>query len=405
MSSVMLAGMLACLPKTARREILPHRHRHVGGVRRASADRVREKRLGLRQVTSRQPDPIVGNALSSQSLNPYSYIANNPLSGKDPTGYTACSEVSSDSTNTSGSCDVSGSNGKTTSINYSFNGNGDVGISRSASAASAAVSIGVLAGNGADKMGPSGASSKPNSGAASDIGAMAQTAGQQALSIGTNAVRGMFPENAALSDQAGSGQSYSNDAGGAFVGAYNSLARAANGVSSLGWLAASQGQYAGPGDFFPTFAVPPEMQRGAAFGEGITFAATLFGAPEQLGAKGAEEIGELGSGKALMSYYPPNNGFAEAPGQFMLLRGTTVDRYGGTGGSFLSPQGTPPWARALPYGAEERGLRSFEVLKPFDVSAGRTSPWFGQMGGGIQYDLGRRTVNDLISGGYLRETP
>jgi hypothetical protein len=90
MSSVMLAGMLACLPKTARREILPHRHRHVGGVRRASADRVREKRLGLRQVTSRQPDPIIGNPLSSQSLNPYSYIGNNPLSGTDPTGYEDC---------------------------------------------------------------------------------------------------------------------------------------------------------------------------------------------------------------------------------------------------------------------------------------------------------------------------
>ncbi|MHB8446873.1 MAG: NHL domain-containing protein [Rudaea sp.] len=32
-------------------------------------------------------DPIIGNPLSSQSLNPYSYIGNNPLSGTDPTGY------------------------------------------------------------------------------------------------------------------------------------------------------------------------------------------------------------------------------------------------------------------------------------------------------------------------------
>lgn len=32
-------------------------------------------------------DPIIGNALNSQSLNPYSYIGNNPLSGVDPTGY------------------------------------------------------------------------------------------------------------------------------------------------------------------------------------------------------------------------------------------------------------------------------------------------------------------------------
>lgn len=32
-------------------------------------------------------DPIIGNPLKSQSLNPYSYIGNNPLGGVDPTGY------------------------------------------------------------------------------------------------------------------------------------------------------------------------------------------------------------------------------------------------------------------------------------------------------------------------------
>jgi len=35
-------------------------------------------------------DPIIGNPMSSQSLNPYSYIGNNPLSGTDPTGYADC---------------------------------------------------------------------------------------------------------------------------------------------------------------------------------------------------------------------------------------------------------------------------------------------------------------------------
>jgi RHS repeat-associated protein len=32
-------------------------------------------------------DPIISNPLSSESINPYSYIGNNPLSGVDPTGY------------------------------------------------------------------------------------------------------------------------------------------------------------------------------------------------------------------------------------------------------------------------------------------------------------------------------
>jgi RHS repeat-associated protein len=36
-------------------------------------------------------DPIISNPLSSQSVNPYSYIGNNPLSGTDPTGYESVS--------------------------------------------------------------------------------------------------------------------------------------------------------------------------------------------------------------------------------------------------------------------------------------------------------------------------
>jgi hypothetical protein len=36
-------------------------------------------------------DPFIQFPLNSQSLNPYSYILNNPLSGTDPTGYSTCS--------------------------------------------------------------------------------------------------------------------------------------------------------------------------------------------------------------------------------------------------------------------------------------------------------------------------
>ncbi len=35
-------------------------------------------------------DPVIQFPANSQSLNPYSYIMNNPLSGTDPTGYVAC---------------------------------------------------------------------------------------------------------------------------------------------------------------------------------------------------------------------------------------------------------------------------------------------------------------------------
>lgn len=49
-------------------------------------------------------DPIIQFPSNSQSLNPYSYIFNNPLSGTDPTGYASCS------VNDSQKCLESGSN-------------------------------------------------------------------------------------------------------------------------------------------------------------------------------------------------------------------------------------------------------------------------------------------------------
>ncbi|QSX39192.1 hypothetical protein JYB85_17940 [Shewanella sedimentimangrovi] len=40
-------------------------------------------------------DPLIQSPTSTQSINPYSYIMNNPLAGTDPTGYAACSETGS----------------------------------------------------------------------------------------------------------------------------------------------------------------------------------------------------------------------------------------------------------------------------------------------------------------------
>jgi hypothetical protein len=109
--------------------------------------------------------------------------------------------------------------------------------------------------------------------------------------------------------------------------------------------------------------------------------------------------------KALVPYYPPNQGFAGASGEASLVPGTIVDRYGGTGGSFLSPQGTPPWARSLSFGAETRPLNSYQVMQPINVNADTAAPWFNQPGGGLQFDLGTRTVQDLINSGHLQPLP
>ncbi|MBE0389459.1 hypothetical protein PLUTE_b0424 [Pseudoalteromonas luteoviolacea DSM 6061] len=42
-------------------------------------------------------DPVIQSPKNSQSINPYSYIMNNPLAGTDPTGYTGCTASKLDS--------------------------------------------------------------------------------------------------------------------------------------------------------------------------------------------------------------------------------------------------------------------------------------------------------------------
>ena len=106
---------------------------------------------------------------------------------------------------------------------------------------------------------------------------------------------------------------------------------------------------------------------------------------------------------ALTKFYPGNSGFAGATERTFLMPGQTIDRYGGSGYSrFFSPQGTPDWARALPPGTAGQPLRTFEVVKPFEVESGTVAPWFNQPGGGLQY---RTPVNldTLLKRGIIKE--
>ncbi len=63
-----------------------------------------------------------------------------------------------------------------------------------------------------------------------------------------------------------------------------------------------------------------------------------------------------------------------------------IDRYGGSDFSrFFSPTDVSANARALPPGTASQPLRTFEVLKPFEVEMGTVSPAFGEIGLGTQY--------------------
>jgi RHS repeat-associated protein len=106
---------------------------------------------------------------------------------------------------------------------------------------------------------------------------------------------------------------------------------------------------------------------------------------------------------AIQRYFPPNNGFFGEPQRQFLMKGERIDRYGGNDMSrFFSPIDTPMSARSLPPNQMAQMLRTFEVVKPFEVQAGTVAPAFGQMGFGTQY----RTpvpLKTLLDRGIIRE--
>lgn len=129
---------------------------------------------------------------------------------------------------------------------------------------------------------------------------------------------------------------------------------------------------------------------------------SIFISDKAIGLIGAEAAGK-GAGTALQPYYPANNGaLGEATSEF-LYKGTLIDRYGGSGFSrFFSPAGTPAAARALPPGTASQTLRTFEVLKPFEVSRSTVAPAFGELGLGTQYRA-PVTLDVLLKRGILGE--
>jgi hypothetical protein len=144
-------------------------------------------------------DPIIGNPMHSQSMNPYSYLGNNPLSGSDPTGYLGCANINMQQKNAAGHCDDVDKSGNTVQKSYAFNDKGDFALGAGGHLADVGGAIGFGVGilrNGADSQTTSGPQSAPIGNDASSIGSrVASFVAPNIVALGERGTPGTFGSN------------------------------------------------------------------------------------------------------------------------------------------------------------------------------------------------------------------
>lgn len=105
-----------------------------------------------------------------------------------------------------------------------------------------------------------------------------------------------------------------------------------------------------------------------------------------------------------------DGGFHSPPTITEIQPGTRFDRYGGDfengrfvdTGVFVSPSGVPFEQRSLPPSSINRHYQEYEVLKPIpNVNSGTAAAWFGQPGGGTQFQM-PLGIGDLVQRGFIR---
>jgi len=144
---------------------------------------------------------------------------------------------------------------------------------------------------------------------------------------------------------------------------------------------------------------------GGLVGWGVGAAITAVGAAATGSAATAaapvvQQVAEKAS-TALQTYYPPNDGFSGAVQKITLEAGTLIQRTGDLVGRYIAPAGTPTEMLSLPYDKIGQPTTILQVQQSVEVLAGRVAPWFGQIGGGIQYQLGT-PLDQLISEGIIK---
>ncbi|MCG6202775.1 RHS repeat-associated core domain-containing protein, partial [Psychromonas antarctica] len=124
-----------------------------------------------------------------------------------------------------------------------------------------------------------------------------------------------------------------------------------------------------------------------------------------------DELEELFEKNNLNNGWPPNRG-AISTEKITIIKGETIDRYGGyidektglfkDGGTFTAKAGEPFENRALPLETLDKPYNQYKVLMDIpDVEAGHAIPWFGQSGKGMQYEL-PLSIDELIENGFIK---
>lgn len=98
--------------------------------------------------------------------------------------------------------------------------------------------------------------------------------------------------------------------------------------------------------------------------------------------------------------WPPNEGFAGKPTDVTIDVGAQLSRYGYPGGTFVSPLDVPIPELSLAPGTTQKPHYVYQVLKPLPALEGTAAAWFGEPGGGVQYDL-VKSIEHWLDAGYL----
>ncbi|MDX3775556.1 glycohydrolase toxin TNT-related protein [Chromatiaceae bacterium AAb-1] len=303
-------------------------------------------------------DPIIQSPGNSQSLNPYSYIMNNPLAGTDPTGYVGCAASKIERV-----CD-------NTISRWGGNGNADAAFY-------APKSDNANSGNGAKNQPQESAQGTPTT------------------DIQSAANRSWNPSKTSEIAEKYEGISTDVDV---------EIAMMESNLNDYGQTAARGGRRGN------TTRDPLQPYINARYNrvfEQIRALDPHFSVARPAGRTTRRDLEVLETQLANLRgasipqlYWPPNMGFQGPIRNTHLRPGQVVDRYGLEGGHFVSPAGTPFGQRSLPGDARNLPYTQYRVLRPIHVREGVVAPAFGQFGGGTQYILPLR-VRTLVERGYL----